>query len=396
MKIQSRTNIAVIGAGASGLITAITAKQINPSLNITVFEKNDKLGRKILASGNGRCNITNTTFTSKNYYGKDPKFVNSCLERFNFEKTQKFFNDLGLILDIKDDGKVYPLSNEAKSVTKILEQKANDLGINFVFNYIVEDIKYENTKFIINNKIFDKLVISTGLQASPQLGSTNDGLKFAKFFNHNIIKPYPALVGLEIDAPICSRLFGVKLYSEVSLYINNQLKTVVKGDVLFTKYGVSGFAILDISTLASYQLSNNQNVQININLLPLYTRAQLLKLLANIQKNNSYKSIEDILVGLIPLKLINIVSSNSIKQTVNNLQNMRFEISSTHGFKHAEASGGGVDTSQINSQTMQSKNIDNLYFTGETLDIVGHRGGYNFAFAWASGYCAGLHISEEK
>jgi len=396
MKTKSKINIAIIGAGASGVICAIIAKINNPSLNITVYEKNDKLGRKILASGNGRCNITNTQISSKNYIGQNIDFVSYCLNIFNFKQTQKFFNDIGLIFDIKGDGKVYPLSNEAKSVTNILEQKANSLGINFVFNCAITQIKLKNTKFIINDNIYDKAVISTGLGAATQLGSTTDGLKFAKDLGHNIISVYPALVGLHIDSPICKKLFGVKCHSEVELYINNILTTTVKGDVLFTKYGVSGFAILDISTIASKALCENKDVQISINLLPSYSRGQLLKLLSNIQKNNPYKSIKDILTGVIPTKLIDIVVSNSIKQTVNNILNMRFNICDTHGFKHAEASGGGVDTSLIDDKTMQSEKVKNLYFTGEALDIVGQRGGYNFAFAWASGYVAGIQLSKEK
>jgi predicted Rossmann fold flavoprotein len=398
MKIDKNNNIAIIGAGASGLIIAILAKQFNQSLNITIYEKNDKIGKKILASGNGRCNITNIDANYKNYHGENPNFVKYALEQFNFKKSKEFFESIGLILDIKDDGKVYPLSNEAKSVVKILEQKANQLGINFVFNYTVNNIEQKNTKFIINdiNKKYDKLIISTGLAAALQLGATQDGIKFAKSFDHNIIDTYPALVGLQIDSNIPSKLFGVKIYSEVTLYINNKQEQSVLGDVLFTKYGVSGFAILDISTKASYALRNNQDVQISINLLPKYKRTKLLNILSTFEKNNKTQSIEDILVGILPQKLIRVVAKNSIKQTVNEIQNMRFCISNTHGFKHAEASGGGVDTSEIDEKTMQSKKISGLYFSGEVLDIVGNRGGYNFAFAFASGYLVAKHISEEK
>jgi predicted Rossmann fold flavoprotein len=397
MKNTQNKKVAIIGAGASGLIIAILAKQYNQNLDITIYEKNEKIGKKILASGNGRCNITNTNVSYKNYHGKNPDFVKYALDQFNFKKTQEFFNSIGLIFDIKDDGKVYPLSNEAKSVVKVLEQKANNLGINFVFNYNVENIKHQNTKFMINDisTKYDKLIITTGLGAALQLGATQDGIKFAKSFSHNIIDTYPALVGLQINSNIPAKLFGVKLFSKVTLYIDNKEKLCINGDVLFTKYGVSGFAILDISTQASYALKQNKNVQISINLLSKYTRTQLLNILSTIQKNNKLNSIEDILVGIIPQKLIKVVAKNSIKQTVNEILNMRFDISDTHGFKHAEASGGGVDTFEIDEKTMQSKKLKNLYFAGEVLDIVGNRGGYNFAFAFASGYLVAKDISKD-
>jgi predicted Rossmann fold flavoprotein len=397
MKNTQNKKVAIIGAGASGLIIAILAKQYNQNLDITIYEKNEKIGKKILASGNGRCNITNTNVSYKNYHGENPDFVKYALDQFNFKKTQEFFNSIGLIFDIKDDGKVYPLSNEAKSVVKVLEQKANNLGINFVFNYNVENIKHQNTKFMINDisTKYDKLIITTGLGAALQLGATQDGIKFAKSFSHNIIDTYPALVGLQINSNIPAKLFGVKLFSKVTLYIDNKEKLCINGDVLFTKYGVSGFAILDISTQASYALKQNKNVQISINLLPKYTRTQLLNILSTIQKNNKLNSIEDILVGIIPQKLIKVVAKNSIKQTVNEILNMRFDISDTHGFKHAEASGGGVDTFEIDEKTMQSKKLKNLYFAGEVLDIVGNRGGYNFAFAFASGYLVAKDISKD-
>ena len=179
----------------------------------------------------------------------------------------------------------------------------------------------------------------------------------------------------------------------ITLYVNDKQEEQIFGDVLFTKYGVSGFGILDISTSASFALQQHSKVSIALNLLPKFDRKQLLSLLSSMQKNYPKKPIEELLIGVLPQKLISIVVGNSIKETINNIQNMRFDITQTHGFKHAETSGGGVSTSEINNQTMQSKKIDRLYFAGEVLDIVGHRGGYNFSFAWASGYLCGKSLA---
>ncbi|MEA1914263.1 MAG: aminoacetone oxidase family FAD-binding enzyme [Campylobacterota bacterium] len=388
------STIAIIGAGAAGMMAAITAKQTNPNLHITIFEKNDKIGKKILASGNGRCNIANSTFSKENYFGYDTSFVNYALKQFDFKKIQNFFLNLGLLLDVKEDGKVYPLSNEAKAVVFVLENEAKRLGINFVFNCTVENIAQKDAKFMVQDKIFDKVLVTTGLGAAPQLGATQGGLDIAKKFGHTVFPTYPSLVGLEIESSIPSRLFGVKLLSMITLYVNDKQEEQQLGDLLFTKYGVSGFGILDISTAASFALQQHSKVSIALNLLPTFDRKQLLNLLSAMQKKQPKKTIEKLLQGVLPQKLIPVVIGNTIKETVNNIQNMRFEIAQTHGFKHAEVSGGGVSTSELNDQTMQSKHVDGLYFAGEVVDIVGHRGGYNFSFAWASAYLCGRSLAQ--
>lgn len=372
--------IAIIGAGASGMMCALTAKRLNPNLDITLFEKNEKIGKKILASGNGRCNITNTNYDKTNYFGNDLQFIQNVLQRFSFKKFKEFCLGIGLVIDIKEDGKCYPLSNEAKSVVTLFEKALIEQNVNIKLNQEIQNVQYENGKYSIENEQYDFLVISSGLAAASQLGSSEDGLSFAEQFGHVILPTYPALVGLEFSSNNYKSLFGVKIKAKVQLYINGSLEEEVHDDILFTKYGVSGFAILDISTMASYALSIGSEVSISINCLPQYDRNTLFNLL---------KKLNNDLRGILPAKLIPFIQNDSIKKTVNNIQNLQFSISDTHGFKHAEASGGGIDTSEIDPNNMESKRMQNLYFTGEVLDVVGQRGGFNFAFAWASGYITG-------
>ncbi|MEA1956158.1 MAG: NAD(P)/FAD-dependent oxidoreductase [Campylobacterota bacterium] len=387
--------IAIIGGGASGLLCAIFCAK--NSCAVDIYEQNSKVGKKILVSGNGRCNITNKNISKNDYFSDNPTFVESALKEFGFNEFKKFIESLGLLLDIKEDGRCYPLSNEAKSVVSILTNYALNLGVN-----IHTDAKIENAKEMF--KTYDKVVIATGSSAGSHLGGNDDGLKFAKEFGHNIIPTYPSLVQFELNSKIAPKMAGAKVDAEVTLLLNRQKDISVKGDVLFTAYGVSGFAILDISQRASVAIMNYEAVDISINLLPNFNMQKLSSHIMNLNKNMPDFNILDILSGVIPIKIangiledLNILNTTKAKdihtklskKIANHICNWRFEVKDTHGFRHAEVAGGGVDTLEINPKTMESQKKKNLYFCGEVLDVLGRRGGYNFAWAWASGYiCA--------
>lgn len=405
--------IAIIGAGAAGIIAAITAKRKNKNLHIDLFDINDNIGKKILASGNGRCNISNTNLKETNYIGEDPSFVSFALKNFTFENFENFCKSIGLLLDIKDNSKVYPLSNEAKSVTKLLENTCKNLNISIILNTKIIDIKKNKDSFILisENKNFanyDKVAITSGLGAAPQLNANEIGMQIALKFGHTSNLTYPSLVGLHTDFQNKSKIQGIKKVCEVTLYINGVEENKIVGDVLFTRYGLSGFAILDISQYAVYPLKLSQEIQISINLFPNLTKNELLNILQNLFKNLENEKAVLLLSGFISNKLAPIIlencnickeskakeiNSKQIRSILNNLINWRFKIIDTQGFKHAEASGGGIRTNEIDNKSYESKLCKNLYFAGEVLDIVGNRGGYNLHFAWASGYLLGKNIT---
>ena len=405
--------IAIVGAGAAGLIAAITAKNSNSSLKIDLFDINNGVGKKILASGNGRCNISNINAQVDNYIGENPSFVNYCLKQFDFNHFKKFCKSLGLLLDVKSDGKVYPLSNEAKSVTTLFESKLNSLGINFIADTKIIDIKKIDNRFYLYSetcefKDYKKVLISSGLAAAPQLNSTQLGLDIASRFDHSFNMTYPSLVGLQTDFEYKGKLQGMKKESIVTLYIDGQKINEIKGDVLFTKYGVSGFAILDISQYAVYPMYLNQDVQIAINLFPNQSRNEVLGMVESLINLLPNEKLANILIGIVSnkftpvvLELIKVnkdvkakdINRKHIRSIVNTLINLRMKIIDTQGFKHAEASGGGIRTDEVDEKTFESKKCKNLYLAGEVLDIVGNRGGYNLQFAWASGYLAGKGLS---
>lgn len=390
--------ISIIGAGASGLICAIFCA--SSSLKVDLYEQNSKAGKKILVSGNGRCNISNKNLSPNNYFSDNPNFVEYALNEFGFSRFEKFCNSIGLILDLKDDGKAYPLSYEAKSVVTLLQAEAKRLGVNFIYDTKVTDIDklYKDS---------DAVVVATGSEAASHLGGNSDGLDFAKHYGHNIIQTYPSLVQFEINSSIFKRMAGAKVNGEVTLLVNNQVEGSASGDILFTPYGLSGFSILDISQSASISLREYQNVQVSLNLLPTYNAQKLSTYISNTSKNIPNLNILEILSALLPSKIVigilehldisndtRDIQTKLSKKIANSIINWRFNVEDTHGFRHAEVAGGGVDTQEVDPKTMQSLKQKNLYFCGEVLDVVGARGGYNFAFAWASGFVAAQNISK--
>ncbi len=397
---MKKKNVAIIGAGASGLQCAIFCAK--KGIEVDIYEQNTKPAKKILVSGNGRCNISNKNLNSYDYFGEDPAFTAYALEQFGFKAFEKFSSDIGLLLTTLEDGRAYPLSNEAKSVAKIFEDYARSLGVVFYNETKITEIKPLMQKY-------DAVVVATGSRAAEHLGGNADGERFSQEFGHTIIPSYPSLVQLHLNSKLAKKMSGAKLYAQVTLWINGIKEHSLEGDVLFTNYGVSGFAILDISQQASKALLDHQAVDISINLLPSFTLQKLSTHIMKVLQNNPNLNILDLLVGLVPLKFahalleelslaehysIKEIHTKLAKKIANKMLNWKFEVNDTHGFRHAEVSGGGINTSEIDEKTMMSKKCKNLYFTGELLDIVGKRGGYNFAWAWASAYLAARDITK--
>lgn len=403
--------IAIIGGGAAGLMAALYAARAGG--DVTVYEHNSGVGKKILASGNGRCNIVNTTASADDYAGSDPAFVTYALKQLSFPYFEKFCHSIGLLLDIKEDGRCYPLSNEAKSVLLAFKSAVGEAGAKILTEHHVTAISRKNGRFIVETaqgkKEYDKVLIATGSEAAPQLGATGDGYRFAASFGHAVLPTYPSLVQLHLDSRIHHRMAGTKTHAEVSLFIDGKQREKVQGDILFAAYGISGLAILDISQKASLAVMKKQRVSISINLLPRFDSQELASTLQKLVSAVPNHTAETVLSGLVPAKTvpflledaalnpasaISKLTPKEIKKVARLLQEWRFDVNGTHGFKHAEVSGGGVSTAQVHNKTMESTLVRGLYFAGEVLDIVGKRGGYNFNFAWASGMIAGKEMAK--
>lgn len=395
-----KKRVAIVGGGASGLLCAIESAKRGAI--VTLFEQNERCAKKILVSGNGRCNITNTDVSAKNFSSQNPEFTDYALRRFDTTAFERYMAEMGLLLHKNDDGRCYPLSFEAKSVALILESYARRLGVKFELNAKITEIK----KLLHE---FDAVVVATGSPAADHLGGNDDGAKFAKELGHTIHPYYPSLVQLHVEDAFVHKMAGAKVEAEVSLFVSNTKTLTKKGDLLFTNYGVSGLAILDLSQEASEALMAFERVSLGINLLPKFSHQQLSNYLNSFANSSDSPTLFELLCGILPLKIsrhlleylhleeslqASSLGVKNAKKIANAITNLRLEVTQTHGFRHAEVSGGGVCTSEIDAKSFESKKVKNLYFIGEVLDVVGERGGFNFAWCWASGFCAAQHITK--
>jgi predicted Rossmann fold flavoprotein len=403
---MKQTNIVIIGGGASGILAAIIARR--NKANVTILERNLKIGKKILATGNGRCNFTNADATKDHY--NHPDFVSKALSVFSAKMTMEFFESLGIAPKIEDLGKTYPLSEQASSILDVLVYEINRIGVKVVTEAYVKMIQKTNNGFKIqleNGTLFeaDKVIISTGGKAMPSSGSDGSGYALAQSMGHHVTRIFPALVKLKLDSPYLKNLDGVKIQARVHLMHRNQILQEEEGDVLFTKTGISGPTILQLSRKANALLAEKQEIWIKVILVNQLTRADVEKRLS-LSLN---KPVDFSLVGLIHKKIIPsllkeagihdhamLVSALSPKEKSKLIQllfDWRFLVIESHGFEDAQVTAGGIEIQELHSDTLESKLVKGLYFTGEIIDIDGLCGGYNLQWAWSSAYLAGKSAS---
>lgn len=403
--------IIILGGGASGIVASIISKDMGS--DVAILESNDRIGKKILTTGNGRCNITNENISNCKYYSNNNNFYKFILSQFTLEDTKNFFNSLGLPLITLNEGKIYPMSLQASSVLDILRLAIEDRQIPIYFNNKVKNIKKSNKEFVITteNEIFQckKLILASGGMSAPNTGSDGSGFKLAKNLGHNIIHPVPGLVQLKLDFPYLKSLSGIKFDGNVKLPLDNKILREEFGEILFTDYGISGPPILQLSSLASKLLYNNKKVYLQIDILPNMSKEELINLLENHWGTFYYRTIHDSFIGIINKKLIptllkycgikNIhmpcqdISWQEKEKIFNTLKNWTFIITGTNSFKNSQVTCGGVDTSQVSNKSLESLKVKNLYFCGEILDVNGDCGGFNLQWAWSSGCIAGKNAS---
>lgn len=390
----------IIGGGASGLTAAIKASKNGN--NVTIFEKNNKLGKKILITGNGKCNYWNENQDLSNYHssGDYKKIVN----QMNLVKAHAFLDSIGIIPYIKN-GYYYPNSQQAISVVNALVDEATANGVKFI-NEEVKSVEKKENKFIINNRYSsDILIIATGGMASPKTGSDGFGYEIGKKFGHSIIKPLPALVGLEVEENI-KDLSGIRFLGEIKLKIDNNIVQTEIGEIQINDYGFSGIPVMQLSSKASKALDEEKNVSVVINYLPNIA-SDILGLRSFIKTQNKHlnnRCMSQILDQLFNYKLSNyLLDKSKINQNAavekltndeldllcHNILSNNYTITKNHGFENAQVTSGGISLNEVNPETLESIKEKGLYFCGEVLDVDGACGGYNLSFAWLSGLIAG-------
>ena len=398
----------IIGAGAAGLVAAITKARAGKK--VTLLEQNNKIGKKILVSGNGKCNIDNKYINLNRFHSQNPDFVEKVLEGYDFPVVEKFFTSLGLELVEGKEGKMFPMSLQASSVVELLEYEATRVGVEIVCDCAVIGIDKKGHTFTLETsqgkKTCEQLVLASGSPAAPQLGGSNSGYAFATKMSHTLVPRHPSLVQLCSEESWVKGCAGVKVAGLAKLYANGEYITEKKGDLLFTNYGISGLAILDLSREVSTRLANFDYCELSLDLMPEYSKEKLTNLLLTRIQKESEKPIRLWLQGVLNKKLIAIILEQSksrvkiekelnrkeINKLVHTIKNLKLSVNDTKGFKGAEVVTGGIDTSEVNPQTMESKLVPNLFFAGEILDVDGDRGGFNFHWAWVTG----LKINHNK
>ena len=401
-------NVVIIGAGASGMVTAIVAARRGKK--VLIIEKNNKVGKKLLATGNGKCNILNQRPTLEHFYSQHPSFIASVFQDYSYYEVKQFFKSIGLELVEAKEGKVFPMSLQASSVVELLEAECEQLGVKIICDTLVEKITQNKSEYTVHHTKgrveTPTLVLSTGHVSAPQLGGVLDGVNFAKKLGHKVVKDFPTLVQLTSSRKDLKQIAGVKVESRVTLKSKSSTTVHKYGDVLFTAYGISGLAILDISRAVMKELIHTPKVTLNIDLMPKISEVQLLSLMKKNLRKNSQKSLQVWLQGFInkkliavilkPLKLDNLVESKikveHLEKIVRAIKEFEFVVNGSRGYKGAEVATGGVDVKGINPKTMESLKHKNLYFTGEVLDVDGDRGGFNLYFAWVCGLRAGKSV----
>lgn len=397
---------AIIGAGASGLVAAIEAARAG--LHVKVFEKNAKCGRKLLTTGNGRCNITNLALGLEHFHSNAVDVVARVLAGFDTKACMAYFKALGVEIVASEGGKCFPMSFQARTVVEMLTFTCKALGVEFFFACEVLHVKKENGVFALETQegtqVFDAVLVATGGVSVPTLGSSASGLMFAKHFGHRVHATFPSLVQLvtKEDASLAS---GVKWCCEVSVVVDGCTKGVHQGDVLFASYGLSGLAILDASREVVASLALGHKVAVCLDLFPSLSKEALKGLFQKRANLLSAMPLVTWLEGVLHHKLARLVlehlglhgtttlDTKTLNRLVHGCKRFEWEIKESKGYATAEVMAGGVAMEEIDPLTMGSCKVGGLYFSGEVLDVDGDCGGYNLHFAWASGIKAGRSMA---
>lgn len=401
----------IVGGGASGLMAAIVAKDLGK--DVAILESTDRVGRKILTTGNGRCNISNAKVASPfiNYHSQNDNFFNFCLENFNIDDTKNLFLSLGLPLTQLENGRLYPKSFQASSVVDILRLALEEKNIPVYTNCKVETI-HKNKCFNIstNNEehpLFtcNKVVLACGGKSAVKTGSDGSGYGLAKKLGHSLVPTLPAIVQLKLKYDHLKALSGIKFDGAASVVVNNDVIRCEKGEILFTDYGISGPPILQISRIASISLYEKKNVKIVVDMMPESSQDDIDNFIYGHLAMLSHRSISNALIGVVNKKLIPIFLKDLGIQNIHTpcceldwkytdliskrLKKWEFECIDTNGFNSAQLTQGGINTKEVDDKTLESKITKGLYFCGEILDVNGDCGGFNLQWAWSSGALIG-------
>ena len=397
--------VAIIGGGASGLCCAIAAAKKSKSAEITLYESKDRVGKKILATGNGRCNMFNDTATADDY--SSPFFVRDILASYGADSTRLFFEDLGLYTRSDEEGRAYPLSNQASSVLDVLRLECDHLKVTTLCDSEITSIKKQGKGFVLSDgKYYDKVVLACGGKA---VAKNFGGYELLKSLGHTVTKLMPALTKLTVkDSAFTKQLKGIRHKAKLSLYIDGKKITEESGELLFADYGLSGIAVMQLSSFVARHMRGGKSLPVvQCDFAEAMTFGELCDSVRKICRYNKELKTENLLTGFMPKKLgeslikygsvplgksVGELTDKEIKNIVALCKSFSFEITGLKPFDDAQVTSGGADLKEFDSKTLESKKVKNLYCCGELLDIDGPCGGYNLLWAFASGRAVGESI----
>ncbi len=403
--------VIIVGGGAAGMMAAVRAGELFS--DVTLIEKNEKLGKKIYITGKGRCNVTNNADIEvifKNI-NRNPKFMYSALYGFDNSRIYSFFEENGCPLKVERGERVFPVSDHASDIIKTLTKALKDRHVKIMLNTAVKELIIEDgaVKGVILNDgsslYADKVIVTTGGVSYPTTGSTGDGYKFAESAGHTVTPVRPGLVPLVTGETWVPRLQGLSLRNvELKLFSEDKCVYKEQGEMLFTHFGISGPLVLSSSAYYDTESRKNRNITVSLDLKPALDEEALDKrILRDFEKfsNKQFKNSLDELLpaklipvivdlsGIDPYKAVNVVSREERRNLVHLLKNLVMTVIGTGNFNEAIITIGGVNVKEINASTMESKLVKNLFFAGEVLDIDAMTGGFNLQIAWSTGYLAG-------
>lgn len=403
-------NIGIIGAGASGLLAAITAAR--EGANVTLIERKDRICKKILATGNGKCNFTNKSISPTDYRSQLAGVYDDYISQFNEKEVISLFQDMGMLIKEKN-GYCYPRSEQASTVLDMLRLQIKTRKVSVLTETYPISIlkKRKNFEILLNNKqklYFDRIILACGSFAGEKKRDDYNGYTYAKSLGHTLVPVVPALVQVRAKGKEFKSISGVRCDAAISLYINNEFITSEFGELQLTDYGISGIPVFQLSRYVSYGIYEQKKVTVKIDLLPELEEEQWVSFVKE-KWNHSSKDItaEEFFQGFLNKKLnlmflkqfdvkaetpLSQLKCSKIEQIINHMKSWKIEIEGTNPYENAQVCAGGVSMDEITLQ-MESKIIPGLFFAGELLDVDGRCGGYNLQWAWTSGYLAGKYAA---
>ncbi len=401
--------IGIIGGGASGMAAALSAAE-NPNAKVILMERQARVGRKLLATGNGRCNLTNMHAAQRGYHGDDAHFSDCAIAQFDPASVREWFAKLGLYTVIEESGRVYPYSDQANSVVDVLRLALMQENIELKTGFDVQKIRVQDGKFCVSGEeesvICDKLIVACGGLAGTKLGGSMAGYKLLGKLSHKSTRLRPALVQLKCNWSALASLKGVRANANVQILRDGALFAQSRGEVQFTEYGLSGPVIFEISRDVGF---GEGKWECRLDMLAQWSEQMLFDEL--IRRKQRDLPTDELLTGILHNRLGRVItkavgiSANQASSMLTDAQLQSLAhavkdfvicVTEPMGMDCAQVTAGGVCTDQFDPQTMQSRLVPGLYACGEVLDVDGDCGGYNLQWAWSSGRCAGLHAGKEN